>query len=253
MNRVVAVIAGMAGLWFFLLSIPRDLAWSVRWLLPEMAWGQLVARRSGAEAWVAFCFAAILLVFAYRRFRASPGKGASYVGEDDGAWRRLKVTPATPPVLWFPAVLSVVMGAGVASSGGIPYLWVLGLIFALLAGLVLLMEHRGGNPAAARSFRVSPDGIETGDAVLRRGDIHKLNIRNKFAGNIEVVYDARQGMPTGTAMGLAGRRALAEVAYRVEVEAGGKAYVLAAGLDEATARGLVAEVGNALKPSAATS
>lgn len=47
-------------------------------------------------------------------------------------------------------------------------------------------------------------------------------------------------------MGLAGRRALAEVAYRVEVEAAGKAYVLAAGLDEVTAKGVATEIGKAL-------
>lgn len=251
MNRVIAAIAGLAGLWFLLLSIPRSLAFSVRWLVPEMAWGQLVARRSAEEALVAFCFALILFVFAYRRFRASPGKTARYVKQDEGAWLRLDVTPASQPVLWFPAVLSVVLGAGVVSSGGTPYLWVMGVLFALAAGLVLLKDHRGGNAALPRSFRVGPDGIETAGTVLRRGDIHALHVRNKFAGNIEIVYDANQGIPTGTVMGLAGRRALAEVAYRVEVEAGGKAHVLAAGLDEVTARALATEAGNALKLRAA--
>lgn len=54
-------------------------------------------------------------------------------------------------------------------------------------------------------------------------------------------------------MGLAGRRALAKVAYRIEVEAGGKAYVLAAGLDEVTARGVATEIGKALNFTAPAS
>lgn len=97
-----------------------------------------------------------------------------------------------------------------------------------------------------RRFRVNPEGIETDGTFLRRGDIHNLCIRNKFAGGVEVVYDVNRGMDTGVTLGLAGRRALAEVAYRVEVEAGGKAYVLASGLDEVTARGVATEVGKVL-------
>lgn len=47
MNRVIAVIYGVAGLWFLLLASPRSLG----------------------EAAVKYAFAAILLFFAYRRFR----------------------------------------------------------------------------------------------------------------------------------------------------------------------------------------
>lgn len=223
MNRVIAVIYGVAGIWFLLLASPRSLG----------------------EAAVKYAFAAILLFFAYRRFRASSKNAAEYVKQEDGAWLQLTVVPAAPPILWFPAVLSIILGAGVVGSG-MAYLWVLGLIFALLTWLVLLQDHRGGNPTAPRRFRVNPEGIETDGTFLRKDDIHNLRIRNKFAGGIEIVYDANQGIPTGVTMGLAGRRALAEVAYRVEVEAAGKAYVLAAGLDEVTARGVATEIGKAL-------
>jgi len=230
MNPAVAVIAGVAGLWFLLIPSPR----------------------SFEEAAVKYAFAAILLFFAYRRFRSSSKKTAEYVKQEDGAGLRFNVSPAASPVLWFPAVLAVVLGAGIIGSG-IAYLWVIGLIFALVTWLVLLKDQRGGNAAVARSFRVNPDGIETEGVFLRKDDIRQLAIRNKFAGNFEVVYDANRGLPTGTAMGLAGRRALAEVAYRVEAEAGGKAHVLAAGLDEVTARGVVAEIGKAMTASAPAS
>lgn len=252
MNRIVAVVAALSGLWFLLLSIPRSFAWHLNVMLPKMLWGQLIARRSLEEALVAFAFAAILLTFAYRRFRSSAKKTAEYTKEEEGDWLRLTVTPAAAPVLWFPVILAVGLGAG-TSSAGAPYLWVLGLIFAFLTWLLLLRDHRGGNPTASRSFRVNSDGIETQGTFLRKADIHHLNIKNKFSGEIEIVYDAQRGVPTGTAMGLASRRALAEVAYRVEVEAGGKAHLLAAGLDDVTARGLAAEIGKALKLSAPTS
>ena len=54
MNRVIAVIYGVAGLWFLLLASPRSLG----------------------EAAVKYAFAAILLFFAYRRFRASSKNAA---------------------------------------------------------------------------------------------------------------------------------------------------------------------------------
>uniref|UniRef100_UPI00257E65AA hypothetical protein n=1 Tax=Thauera sp. TaxID=1905334 RepID=UPI00257E65AA len=115
MHRVVAVLYGVAGLWFLLLASPRSLG----------------------EAAVKYAFAAILLFFAYRRFRASSTNAAEYVKQEDGAWLQLTVVPAAPPILWFPAVLSIILGAGVVGSG-MAYLWVLGLIFALLTWLVLL-------------------------------------------------------------------------------------------------------------------
>ena len=79
MNRVIAVIYGVAGLWFLLLASPRSLG----------------------EAAVKYAFAAILLFFAYRRFRASSKNAAEYVKQEDGAWLQLTVVPAAPPILWF--------------------------------------------------------------------------------------------------------------------------------------------------------
>lgn len=229
MNSFVAAIFGLAGLWFLLLASPRSLG----------------------EAVVKFVFAAILLLFAYQRFRASSKKTAEYVKQEDGAWLEFTVKPATAPVLWFPAILSLVLGGSVVGSG-LAYLWVLGLVIASLTALILLKDNRGGNATSPHRFRVSPDGIETQGTLLRKDEIHHLRIRNKFAGSAEITYNVNQGVPIGTTMGLAGRRALAEVAYRVEVEAGGKAYVLAAGLDEVTARGIMAEVGKALNLGVST-
>ena len=66
MNPAVAVIAGVAGLWFLLIPSPR----------------------SFEEAAVKYAFAAILLFFAYRRFRSSSKKTAEYVKQEAGAGLR---------------------------------------------------------------------------------------------------------------------------------------------------------------------
>ncbi|MCC6301747.1 MAG: hypothetical protein IT489_02985 [Gammaproteobacteria bacterium] len=230
MNRVIVVIAGVAGLWFLLLASPR----------------------SAGEAAVKFAFAAILLLFAYRRFRASPQKAAEYTKHQDGVWQRIEVAPAAAPVNWFAAIGSVVLGASTVGTG-MAYFWVLGLLFAAIAGLVLLLDPRGKSAATPSRFRVGPDGIEVGGQLLRKADFHDLRIKNKFGGDVSIVYDASRGVPTGTLVGMAHRRKVSEVAYRIEAEAAGRAYVLAAGLDEVTARGIAAEIGKAMSPEAVAS
>jgi hypothetical protein len=223
MNRVAAVIFGVAGLWFLFLGSPR----------------------SSMEPLVKYAFAAILLYAAYQRFRSPAKKTAEYVREQANEGLRLLVSPAAAPVLWLPALLSVGMGAGVVGSG-LAFSWVFGALFAAGTWLLLVKEHRGGGRIGPRSILVNAQGIQTEGIALRKEDIHYLRIRNKFGAGVEIVYDADRGLPTGTAIGLGGRKALADVAYRVEVEAGGKAHVLAGGLDEVTARGIATEIGRAL-------
>lgn len=246
MNRVVAVIAGVVGFWFLLLASPRELVWSLRWLVPDVGL-RFLLRGPGSfpNALVAFAFAVILLLFAYKRFRASPKKTAEYVKQEEEAWLRLDVSPVAAPVNWFVTVLAVGMGASIVGSG-LSYIWVLGLLFAVGAGLALLLDPRGTHASRHGKFRVGADGIEIGGQLLRKADIHHVHIKNKFGGEVEIVYDASRGIPTGVVAGLAHRRKLAEVAYQVQVEAGGKAHVLAAGLDEVTARGVATEIGKAL-------
>jgi len=229
MNRVIAAVAGLAGLWFLLLASPR----------------------SAGEAVVKFAMAAVLLVFAYRRFRAAPQKTAEYVKRAEGADTVIDVTPAAAPVNAFAAVLAVAFAAGIVGSG-VVYLWVMGLLFAGAAALVLLKDPRGASASRRASLRVGPEGISTGGQRLAKGDVHHLRIKNALGGEVEIVYDANRGIPTGTLVGLAHRRKLAEVAYRVEAEAAGRAHVLAAGLDDTTARGLLTEVGRALHGGAPT-
>lgn len=228
MNRVMAVIAAVTGIWF--LVIPRSL-------------GQAIA---------GFAFATILLVFAYRRFSAAPKRAAEYARHKEEGWQRIEVLPAAAPLNWFAAIGSIVLGAATVGADT-PGLWIMGYLFAAIAGLVLLLDPRGKGAAKRSHFRVGPDGIEISGQLLRKEDIHHIRIKNSLAGDVEIVYDVSRGVSTGTLVGMAHRRKVSEVAYRIEAEAAGKAHALAAGLDEATARDIAAEINNALNPPAVAS
>lgn len=225
MNRVMAIIAAVTGIWF--LVIPRSM-------------GQAIA---------GFAFTSILLVFAYRRFSAAPKRAAEYTSHNEGVWQRIEVLPAAAPLNWFAAIGSVVLGAATVSADT-SGLWVMGYVFAAIAGLVLLLDPRGKGAATRSRFRVGSDGIEIGGQLLRKEDIHHISIKNKFGSDVEIVYDASRGVSTGTLVGMAHRRKVSEVAYRIEAEVTGKAHVLAAGLDGVTARGIAAEINKAMNPPA---
>lgn len=235
-DHVVAVASGALGLWFLTatLHLYRDRTAFLQYAL------------------VKYVMAAVLLAFAYRTFRAASQRVAQFVKRKGGASIRIEVSPAAAPAAWLPAVLPVLMVGGMVVAPGTPGLWVMGLLLTGIAAFILLRDPRGRGTASPSSFVVSQEGIDIGGQMLRKEDIHHLGIKNRFAGDVEITYDAHRGVPTGTVIGLAHRRQLAKVAYRVEVECGGQAHVLAAGLDEITAHGVLAEVGKALGPTPAT-
>ena len=100
------------------------------------------------------------------------------------------------------------------------YPWVLGLIFALLTWLVLLRPP-GVIPRHLAVF-ANPAGIET-DGTFLRDDIHDLAHQEQVRQGRRDRFTTRIAHSHRRHDGLAGRRALAEVAYRAEVEAAGKA------------------------------
>lgn len=234
-DHAVAALSGAIGLWLLTTTIHlyRDRTAFLQYSL------------------VKYAMAAVLLAFAYKTFHAASRRLARYVKHEDGVSTRIEVTPAAAPAAWLPAVLPVLLVGGMVLAPGTPGLWMLGLLLTAIAALILLRDPRGRGTANPRSFLVSQAGIDIGGQMLRKEDIHHLRIKNKFAGDVEITYDANRGVPTGTVIGLAYRRQVAKVAYRIEVESGGTAHVLAAGLDEITARGVLAEVGKALGPTLA--
>lgn len=229
-DLAIAVIAGGVGLWFLTATIHlyRDRTAFLHYSL------------------VKYAMAAVLLVFAYKTFRYAFKRHVHYVKREHGACVEIGVYPAAPPAAWLPAALPVAMVGGMVLEPDTPGLWVMGLLFTGATAIILLRDPRGLGSTTRRSIRAGPDGIDIGGQMLRQADIHHLLIKNKFAGDVEITYDTNRGVPTGTVIGLAHRRQVAKVAYRVEAECGGKAHILAAGLDEVTARGVLAEVGKAL-------
>jgi hypothetical protein len=95
-------------------------------------------------------------------------------------------------------------------------------------------------------FRVSPTAFESNGRTFAKDDIHRLIIKNgvnnEVLGNPNVVIPVN----TSTAMGVAHRAKVATVANALELETGGKSYLLAGGMDATTAFGLLHDVGKVI-------
>lgn len=248
MNRVVAVVSGIYGALHLLPNIllsvlpflPSVLAIPLFQVMPKPA-------NSLPAGLAQMAFGVVLVVFAYRSWNTPSRKVARYTNQVESDSTRFDVIPATAPIS-VPVTLFTALFAAVTVGGSMGLFGaIFGLLFVALLALLLLVDQRGASAGMPRSFRLGRDGIQIDGQWLRREDIHHLAIRNKFAGDVEIVYDADRGIPTGRLLGLAARKKLAAVAYRVEVESGGKAHVVAAGLDEVTARGITAEIGKTLE------
>ncbi|MBV6422828.1 MAG: hypothetical protein NAOJABEB_00613 [Steroidobacteraceae bacterium] len=253
MNRIVSRVVSIVAAFFGLIYLAPSLMRSLLPLLPQALAIKIFyltprSFSSPMQALVQMSFGVVLLVFAYRRWRTPSRRLAQYTRHQEGDAVRFEVLPATAPISAPVTLFALIFAAAMVSStaGGI---WVLGIFFVAVAALLLLVDQRGIEAGRPRSFRLGKDSIEFNGTLLRRDDIHHLKIGNKYAGNVEIVYDADRSIPTGRLLGLAGRKKLAAVAYRIEIESGGKAYVVAAGLDEVTARGIAAEITKTLAPS----
>jgi hypothetical protein len=242
LNRIIAVIAGSLGLLYLLPSVlggllpylPAFLGVPLFHILPRVG--------SPLQAVASMALGIVLLLFARRRWLTKADSKAGYRKESEGAFTRFIVTPAPPPISWPVALFALIFAFGTVNSG----IAIMSFFFTAAAAALLLLDQRGKAASQSRSFRLSNEGIEIDGDQLRREDIHHLAIRNKFGGNFEIVYDANRGIPTGEVLGLAARRKLAAVAYRVEVESGGRVRLVAAGLDDVTARALTTEIGRTL-------
>ncbi|WP_337170159.1 hypothetical protein [Gemmatimonas aurantiaca] len=171
-------------------------------------------------------------------------KEAQYQKTANGSNVTFTVTPAGRPSL--------------GCSGGLFYI-LLGFLAGMLVGAVvnetvgmlvgvgvfawclLKVDFRPKLHRTPSSFVVSPDGITVKGMLYPAADIHHLAIRNHYDRSQEIVLTG-QTISTGTGMGVDIKHALQQVTYLLQLEVGGKAHVLAAGLDETTARGLHTDV-----------
>jgi hypothetical protein len=243
MNRTIAVISGSLGLLYLLPSVLRELLPYLPTFIGLPLFRILPRIGSPLQAVASMALGIVLLLFAWRRWRPRADDKARYAKDVDGEFTRFEVIPAPAPISWPVTLFTLVFAFATVNSG----VAILSFFFTAIAAVLLLRDQRGRGAGLSRSFRLGNGSIEIDGRPLRREDVHHLAIRNKFAGDVEIVYDANRGITTGQVLGLAARRKLAAVAYRVEVESGGKARVVAAGLDEVTARGLATEIGRALE------
>jgi len=121
-----------------------------------------------------------------------------------------------------------------------------GVVFAMFFwGLVFLWwRFADFRPKAHRrpsTFRVAADTVETNGMTFNNRDIHRLIVKNPMSRSGEIIVVG--GVPNpGQGLGYAHRLALARICYSLDLEAGGKAYVLAGGMDDTTAFGLLPDV-----------
>lgn len=165
-------------------------------------------------------------------------KGSEYQKREEGNAMVFEITPAKPPRFWLMigfGIVLVLIGLG-AGGGGLVAFGGMGA-FCLWYGWS--RDQRPKPHRARRAIRVTSDTIESQGKTFKKDDIHRLIIKNPYE-NVEVTVSG--GIPTGAAVGLARRATIQRICHSLDLESGGKAHLLAGGMDETTAYGLLADV-----------
>ena len=166
-------------------------------------------------------------------------KSAEY--STDGTTTVFDVTPATPPkfgsAIGAGAVASV-LGLGMITSGGI-FLLALGG-FSIWYGWKRDIRPKGYKEPA--TFRVTPNTIEAGGRTFKSEDIHRLLIRNGITNQEIPLNGVRMEVSAAAGAGMAYRARVGMIANGLTLESGGKSTLLAGGMDDTTAYGLLTDV-----------
>lgn len=180
---------------------------------------------------------------------------SQYAKSDLSGVASFEVEPASAPIPIFELIYLTAITAFAFSLSA-----KFGLVFAAVFFAFVIftmwvspsaMKHR-----SRASFTAGPDGVAVGGQTIPKEAIHRLIVRNHVNGaeSSSVVFiggnAASQAMGglamAGAALKNKRMRKLSEVSYRLDVESGGRAVTLAGGLDDATAFGLMKDVGAAL-------
>lgn len=166
-------------------------------------------------------------------------KSSEYEKVREGTATVFKVTPAQAPKFWFMVVFGAILLLGGLSAGGAGFFFILMGAFCIWYGW--FRDQRPKEHRNQSTFRVTAEGIEADGRRFAKDDIHRLILRNGITDkelDVGVMYNvsAAQGE------GMARRARLATISNSLTVEAGGKATLLAGGMDEVTAYGLLREV-----------
>lgn len=170
-------------------------------------------------------------------------KASEYTKRQDGAVTVFNVTPASAPKFVYLLIIGGVVGLiglGMIASGGI--FMILMAAFAIWYGW--FRDQRPKDHRGPSSFRVTSDQIESNGRTFKKDEIHRLILKN---GITDKELPVQQWTTNRNEMaGMAHRAKLSTVANSLNVETGGKSHLLAGGMDETTAYGLLTDVSKVL-------
>lgn len=164
---------------------------------------------------------------------------AEYKKTSNGDQTIFAVTPASAPKFWYLIIIG-----GLIFLGGMLGLGIFGYLMG--GGAVaygLLRDQRHKDHKAPMSFTVTPTSIVSGGRTFGKDDLHRLKIANPLFDRAGLdVYTTN----ANEAAGMAHAMKLGELSYGLTVESGGKAHLLAGGMDRTTAFGLLSDASKIL-------
>ncbi len=171
------------------------------------------------------------------------GRASEYTKRQDGATTVFDVTPASAPKFMYLVIFGGfigLLGIGMIASGGI--------FMVLMAGFAIwygwFRDQRPKDHKVSKSFRVTSDRIEANGSTFAKDDIHRLILKN---GITDKELPVQQWTTNRNEMaGMAHRANASMVSNSLNVETGGKSTLLAGGMDETTAYGLLTDVSKVL-------
>lgn len=169
-------------------------------------------------------------------------KGSEYKKRQEGNATVFDVTPATAPKFWYLIIIGGVIGLGglLAMPGG--------AFFVAMGGFALWYGWtRDLRPKATRkpaSFKVTPEMIEASGQTFKKDDIHRVLLKNSITDQ-ELPMEMYTSN-TNQMAGMAFRAQTSMIANTLNVELGGKSTVIAGGMDNTTAYGLLTDVSKVL-------
>jgi len=173
--------------------------------------------------------------------------GSEYSKRMEGDAAVFDVTPAKAPK-FIAAIGAGVVGilVGLGAMNDIPGMAF--LIMALGAYAIWYGLRRDIRPKGYKeksTFRVSPTSVEAAGRTFNKDDIHRLLIRNGISDQ-EVSANVQMTVSGAAAAGMAYRAKVGTIANALTLETGGKSTILAGGMDQTTAFGLLMDVSKVL-------
>lgn len=175
--------------------------------------------------------------------------GSEYKKMEEGDKVVFTVTPASALVnkgaRWM-------IGGWVFLFGGIALLSAHFFAFLLVIGVAALIwklsarDIRPNEHKLISAFKVSPDTIHKDGKTFNKDDIHRLIVKNGItnheSGSTYIETRAHGAMAAAHAVSQEHKQRVSAIAHSLNLETGGKSYLLAGGMDETTAYGLMSDV-----------